>query len=90
MLHQHISMVDGHSPLEGAAENSRVQMIFFLWEVNKVCFDIEECRRAMELAEGNGFMACRGAIAELSQKRVATLPAPSLFFYMACGTSAGG
>jgi len=74
-LHAPPAHINGRGPLEGAAENGRVQMIFFLWEVNKGWFDIEVCRRAMELAEGNGFMACRGAIAELSQKRVATLPA---------------
>lgn len=73
-LHAPPAPINGRGPLEGAAENGRVQMIFFLWEVNKGWFDIEVCRRAMELAEGNGFMACRGAIAELSQKRVATLP----------------
>jgi len=65
--------INGRWPLEGAAENGRIQMISFLWEVNKVCFDIEKCRRAMELAEGNGYMACRDVIAALSQKRVATL-----------------
>jgi ankyrin repeat protein len=65
--------INGRWPLEGAAENGRIQMIFFLWDVNKGCFDIEECRRAMELAEGNGYMACRDAIVALSQKGLATL-----------------
>lgn len=74
-LHAPPAHINGRWPLEGAAENGRIQMIFFLWEVNRACFGFEECRRAMELAEGNGYMACRGAIAELSQKRVATLPA---------------
>jgi ankyrin repeat protein len=65
--------INGRWPLEGAAENGRIQMIFFLWEVNKGVFDIEECQRAMELAEGNGYMACRDAIVALSQKGLATL-----------------
>jgi ankyrin repeat protein len=72
-LHAPPANINGRWPLEGAAENCRIQMIFFLWEVNKGCFDIEESRRAMELAEGNGYMACRNVVAALSQKRVATL-----------------
>jgi ankyrin repeat protein len=65
--------INGRWPLEGAAENGRIQMIFFLWEVNKGIFNIEVCRRAMELAEGNGYMACRDAIVALSQQGLATL-----------------
>ena len=65
--------INGRWPLEGAAENGRIQMISFLWDMNKGCLDIEECRRAMELAEGNGYMACRDMIAELSHNRLATL-----------------
>jgi ankyrin repeat protein len=72
-LHAPPANINGRWPLEGAAENCRIQMIFFLWEVNKGCFDIDGCQRAMELAEGNGYMACRDVIAALSQKRMATL-----------------
>lgn len=66
---------NGRWPLEGAAENGRIQMIFYLWELSKSFFDVEKCQNAMQLAEGNGFIACRDAIAALSQEIVATIPA---------------
>jgi ankyrin repeat protein len=74
-LHAPPAQINGRWPLEGAAENGRIQMIFFLWELNKGRFNIEECQKAMELAEENGYMACKGAIAEMSQKMVVALPA---------------
>ncbi|CZR61009.1 uncharacterized protein PAC_10905 [Phialocephala subalpina] len=74
-LHASPAEVNGRWPLEGAAENGGIEMIGFLWKINNGDFDQKQCRRAMELAEGNGYLACRDAIAELSQARAASLPA---------------
>jgi ankyrin repeat protein len=69
------AVVNGRWPLEGAAEHGRLDMIEFLWK-NKLSgfgiagFDEKQCRRAMELAEGNGHNPCRDLIAELSQASV--------------------
>ncbi|KAH7346793.1 ankyrin repeat-containing domain protein [Rhexocercosporidium sp. MPI-PUGE-AT-0058] len=63
------AQINGRWPLEGAAENGRFQMINFLWLQNRGCFDPEVCRRAMELAKGNGFMACRDAIEDFLRER---------------------
>jgi len=62
---------NGRWPLEGAAENGRIQMIHFLWRINGDCFNAEKCESAMKLAEGNGYMACKDAIKDLSQQMAA-------------------
>ena len=63
--------INGRWPLEGAAENGRIQMIHFLWRINGDCFNVEKCESAMQLAEGNGYMACKDAIKDLSQQMAA-------------------
>ena len=63
--------INGRWPLEGAAENGRIQMIYFLWRINGDCFNAEKCESAMKLAEGNGYMACKDAIKDLSQQMAA-------------------
>ncbi|KAI0596856.1 hypothetical protein F4775DRAFT_563010 [Biscogniauxia sp. FL1348] len=69
------SKVGGRFPLEGAAEHGRIDMIDFLWKVEKECFTLENvetgfqekhCRKAMRLAVENGHMGCRDLIAQLS------------------------
>lgn len=61
------STYNGQSLIECAAEHGRVDMIQFLWNASAgFGFPIEECRRAMELAEGNGHMACRDLILDLA------------------------
>jgi len=62
--------INGRWPLEGAAENGRIEMIYFLWNLNRCCFDDKICQKAMKLAEENGYMACKGAIEELSRQMV--------------------
>ncbi|KAI1771207.1 ankyrin [Hypoxylon cercidicola] len=67
LLYNSSSTFDGRSPIQGAAEHGRVDMIQFLWNASLgVGFPTEECRRAMELAEENGHMACRNLILELA------------------------
>ena len=68
------AQVFGRWPLEGAAEHGRLDMIEFLWKVNRSSFPQEQCRKAMELAEENGHMACRDLIAELSLTGISSLP----------------
>ncbi|KAI1390052.1 uncharacterized protein F4822DRAFT_222470 [Hypoxylon trugodes] len=55
----------GRSPLEGAAENGRLDMIKFLWNANSGPFDYKQCQRAMRLAERNGYLGCRDYIKQL-------------------------
>ncbi|CZR68013.1 uncharacterized protein PAC_17912 [Phialocephala subalpina] len=73
-LHASPAEINGRWPLEGAAEHGRIEMIFFLWRVNGG-FDLDQCQRAMNLAEGNGYLACRDAIAELAYANKANMPA---------------
>ncbi|OTA67298.1 ankyrin [Hypoxylon sp. EC38] len=60
------SMFDGRWPLEGAAEYGRLDMIQFLWNVSFADFPIEQCRKAMKLAEEKGHGACKDLILELA------------------------
>jgi ankyrin repeat protein len=69
--------INGRWPLEGAAEHGRLEMIEFLWKRTIAGFDQEQCQRAMELAEGNGHMACKNLIAELSRASMESVPAVS-------------
>ncbi|KAI0379280.1 hypothetical protein F5Y04DRAFT_290489 [Hypomontagnella monticulosa] len=66
----------GRWPLEGAAENGRLDMIDFLWKANEnlkamgrlpktTGFEPERCLSAMRLARENGYLACEGLIADL-------------------------
>ncbi|KAI1648270.1 uncharacterized protein F4817DRAFT_334451 [Daldinia loculata] len=60
------STFDGRWPLEGAAEHGRIDMIQFLWNVSLGGFPIEQCRKAIDLAEKNGHRACRDLVRELA------------------------
>lgn len=55
----------GRWPLEGAAENGRLDMIQFLWNANGGPFDDKQCQNAMRLAVRNGHIGCRDMIGEL-------------------------
>ena len=55
----------GRWPLEGAAENGRLDMIQFLWSANGGPFDDKQCQNAMRLAVRNGHIGCRDMIGEL-------------------------
>jgi ankyrin repeat protein len=68
------AQINGRWPLEGAAEHGRLDMIEFLWKMNCGSLPKEQCRKAMELAEENGHIACRDLIAELSLTGVSSLP----------------
>ncbi|KAI0852316.1 hypothetical protein F5Y00DRAFT_273758 [Daldinia vernicosa] len=56
------STFDGRWPLEGAAERGRLDMIQFLWNASLGGFPIEQCRKAIKLAEKNGHRACRDLV----------------------------
>ncbi|OTA80359.1 hypothetical protein M434DRAFT_17771 [Hypoxylon sp. CO27-5] len=56
---------NGRWPLEGAAENGRLDMIQLIWYANNRRLDKEQCRKAMRLAEYNGHIGCRDLIADL-------------------------
>ncbi|KAI1461572.1 hypothetical protein F4805DRAFT_412562 [Annulohypoxylon moriforme] len=58
----------GRWPLEGAAENGRLDMIQLLWNLNGGPFDDRQCKKAMRLAEKNGYLGCRDWIKELMAK----------------------
>ncbi|RYO86430.1 hypothetical protein DL764_009005 [Monosporascus ibericus] len=69
------SRANGRWPIEGAAEHGRLTMLELLWKANESIlypdpcetgFEEKHCRRAMELAAENGYVACRDLIAELS------------------------
>lgn len=60
------SMFDGRWPIEGAAEHGRLDMIQLLWNASIVGFPLEQCRKAMQLAQENGHGACRDLIRELA------------------------
>ncbi|KAI1380235.1 ankyrin repeat-containing domain protein [Hypoxylon crocopeplum] len=73
------SKVNGRWPIEGAAEHGRLHMIEYLWKAKENSSPVEDCetgfeekhcRRAMELAEGNGHLVCRDLIAELAGLQV--------------------
>ncbi|KAI1418464.1 ankyrin [Hypoxylon sp. FL1857] len=55
----------GRWPLEGAAENGRLDMIQLIWHANNHQLDNRQCQRAMRLAEFYGHIGCRDKIAEL-------------------------
>ncbi|TRX89887.1 hypothetical protein FHL15_009159 [Xylaria flabelliformis] len=58
----------GRWPLEGAAENGRLDMIQLLWDVNNGPFDDKQCQKAMRLAEYYGHLGCKDLIMELMAK----------------------
>ncbi|KAI1762349.1 ankyrin [Hypoxylon sp. FL1150] len=55
----------GRWPLEGAAENGRIDMIQLLWYANRGDFDDKQYQKAMRLAEQNGNIGCRDKLVEL-------------------------
>ncbi|KAI1653139.1 hypothetical protein F4813DRAFT_282235 [Daldinia decipiens] len=55
----------GRWPLEGAAENGRLDMIELLWNGPWDPFDDKQCQNAMRLAERNGHFGCKEKIKEL-------------------------
>ncbi|RYC65394.1 hypothetical protein CHU98_g802 [Xylaria longipes] len=55
----------GRWPLEGAAENGRLDMIQLLWDANNGPFDDKQCQKAMRRAEYYGYLGCRDLIKEL-------------------------
>ncbi|KAI0547932.1 hypothetical protein F4679DRAFT_597153 [Xylaria curta] len=59
---------DGRWPLEGAAENGRLDMIQLLWDANNGPFDDKQCQKAMRLAEYYGHLGCRDLIKKLMAK----------------------
>jgi len=73
-LHASPSTVSGRWPLEGAAEHGRIEMIYFLWRASGG-FDLDQCQKAMDLAEENGYLPCRDVIAELASVNIANMPA---------------
>ncbi|KAI0188926.1 ankyrin repeat-containing domain protein [Xylaria flabelliformis] len=58
----------GRWPLEGAAENGRLDMIQLLWDTNNGPFDDKQCQKAMRLAEYYGHFGCKDLIMELMAK----------------------
>ncbi|KAI1390063.1 ankyrin [Hypoxylon trugodes] len=64
----------GRWPLEGAAENGRLDMIQLLWNANRGSFDDKQCQKAMRLAEDWGHFGCRDKILELMATRMAAQP----------------
>ncbi|OTA98810.1 hypothetical protein M426DRAFT_69064 [Hypoxylon sp. CI-4A] len=61
----------GRWPLEGAAENGRLDMIQLIWNMKHGQLGIEQCRKAMRLAEYNGHFGCRDLIAKLMPSAMA-------------------
>ncbi|KAI1140202.1 ankyrin [Hypoxylon sp. FL0543] len=55
----------GRWPLEGAAENGRLDMIELIWYASNRQLDDGQCRKAMRLAKSNGHIGCRDRIADL-------------------------
>ncbi|KAI0468009.1 hypothetical protein F4859DRAFT_222325 [Xylaria cf. heliscus] len=58
----------GRWPLEGAAENGRLDMIQLLWDVNNGAFDGQQCQKAMRRAVYYGHLGCRDLIKQLITK----------------------
>ncbi|KAK7981126.1 hypothetical protein PG989_013583 [Apiospora arundinis] len=68
-LHQPPSIL-GRWPLEGAAEQGRLEMIEYLWRAsNGKGFSDEIYDRAIELAGGNGHEACQDLIRDLRKSK---------------------
>ena len=67
-VHAATSVCYGRTPLQGAAENGRLDMIPVLWSAAlSRKFDRDDCERAMDLAKGNGHVACHDLIKELHE-----------------------
>ncbi|KAI0836765.1 hypothetical protein F5Y06DRAFT_102546 [Hypoxylon sp. FL0890] len=56
---------NGRWPLEGGAENGRLDMIDLIWYASNRHLEKGQCQKAMRLAEYNGHIGCRDKIAEL-------------------------
>ncbi|OTB06015.1 hypothetical protein M426DRAFT_319378 [Hypoxylon sp. CI-4A] len=61
----------GRWPIEGAAENGRLDMIQLLWNANNGPFDDKQCQKAIRLAEYQGHFGCSDLIRELMAKSTA-------------------
>ncbi|KLU83042.1 hypothetical protein MAPG_02109 [Magnaporthiopsis poae ATCC 64411] len=68
-LHMAPCEYKGRWPLEGAAEHGRMSMVELLWEYGSGIFPDSVVDRAMELAEGNGHLACRDLLGSLRAKK---------------------
>ncbi|KAI1803031.1 hypothetical protein F4811DRAFT_562828 [Daldinia bambusicola] len=55
----------GRMPLEGAAENGRLDMIELLWRAFNGRFRDDQCRDAIRRAESHGYFGCKEMIEEL-------------------------
>lgn len=65
-VHAATSMAYGRTPLQGAAENGRLDMISVIWNATGSSkFSEEDGRHASELAKQNGHIACHDLIQEL-------------------------
>ncbi|KAI1214756.1 ankyrin [Annulohypoxylon truncatum] len=53
-------------PIEAAAEHGRVDMIQFLWNASIFGIPIEQCRKAIRLAEKNGHGGCKELVSTLA------------------------
>ncbi|KAM0812111.1 putative Ankyrin [Seiridium cardinale] len=71
-LNQPPPLADGRWPLEGAAENGRIEMIEYL---GRIGFPAKEvCERAMDLAEKRGHLACRDLIKDIMSNGLSVPP----------------
>ncbi|KAI1458479.1 ankyrin [Annulohypoxylon moriforme] len=60
------SEFNGRWPIEAAAEHGRIDMIQFLWNLSIFGFPVEQCRKAIRLAEGNSHIGCKELILQLA------------------------
>ncbi|KAI2462781.1 ankyrin [Annulohypoxylon bovei var. microspora] len=65
-LYESPSEFGGRWPIEAAAEEGRLDMIQFLWNVSIIGFPIEQCRKAIHLAEEGGHIGCKELILMLA------------------------
>lgn len=58
-IHAPPAQWNGRTALEGAAEYGRLDMLRYLWDIERgTGFGEEECKRAMDLAKRNGHFGC--------------------------------
>ncbi|XDG02449.1 hypothetical protein ABKA04_002064 [Annulohypoxylon sp. FPYF3050] len=65
-LYGSASEFGGKWPIEAAAEKGRLDMIQFLWNMSIIGFPLDQCRKAVQLAEENGHMGCKELILQLA------------------------
>ncbi|KAK9413219.1 putative Ankyrin [Seiridium unicorne] len=71
-LNQPPPLADGRWPLEGAAENGRIEMIEYLGRIGFPAKAV--CERAMDLAEKRGHLACRDLIKDIMSNGISVPP----------------